>query len=253
MSIAVLVIGESGTGKSASLRNLDPTQTLLIQTTRKPLPFPSKGWREIQYQVDPKTGSIRILKGGSIFVSSVAAHILQLMESTSKPIIVIDDWQYILSFMYMARRNERGFDKFTAIGAAGFDIIQRASELAPEKRVYILAHSATDEQGRTRIKTIGKLLDEKICIEGLFTTVLRTHVDPGNGDGYFFSTQNSGSDTVKSPMGMFAETLIANDLAAIDARICEYYGLTPEEPEPAQQPEAPQPPSEPVSQQTDGE
>jgi len=127
--------------------------------------------------------------------------------------------------MYMAARNVKGFDKFTEIGGAGFDIAKAASELGENKRVYVLAHTTSDEFGNTRIKTLGKLLDDKIVVEGMFTTVLRTHVENGR---YLFSTQNSGSDTVKSPMGMFSEQYIENDLAAIDRVICDYYGITNE-------------------------
>ena len=127
--------------------------------------------------------------------------------------------------MYMASRNVKGFDKFTEIGGAGFDIAKAASELGENKRVYVLAHTTSDEFGNTRIKTLGKLLDDKIVVEGMFTTVLRTHVENGR---YLFSTQNSGSDTVKSPMGMFSEQYIENDLAAIDRVICDYYCITNE-------------------------
>lgn len=210
MSIATLVLGESGSGKTASLRNLDPNKTLLIQPVRKPLPFRAKGWREG--------------KGGNVFVSDDPVRILDVMRRAPEhfEVIVVDDWQYILANMYMKARDVKGFDKFTAIGGAGFDIAKAASELGMNKRVYILAHTTTDEYGNTRIKTLGKLLDDKIVVEGLFTTVLRTLVDGGK---YFFSTHNSGHDTVKSPMGMFEEDRVGNDLAAVDAVIRDYYGF----------------------------
>ena len=91
------------------------------------------------------------------------------------------------------------------------------------KRVYILAHTQNDDYGRTKIKTIGKMLDEKITLEGMFTICLRTHV---KDDAYQFSTPNNGSDTVKSPMGLFEQDFIDNDLAAIDRIICDYYGIS---------------------------
>lgn len=216
MSYSVLVLGESGTGKTASLRNLDPAKTLLIQPARKPLPFRSKNWREG--------------KGGNIFVCADAKRIVDVMHKAPHEVIVVDDWQYILALQFMARRNEKSFDKFTDIGGAGFDIIKAASELAPNKRVYVLAHTQTDDLGNVRIKTLGRLLDEKIVPEGMFTIVLRTHVDAGAGR-YVFTTRNSGHDTVKSPMGMFESSEIENDLAAIDATICDYYGIPQETPE----------------------
>lgn len=214
MSYATLILGESGTGKTASIRNLDPKRTLLIQPVRKPLPFRSKDWHEIRAKGD----------GGNIFVCNDAQKIVSCMRRAPQDVIVIDDWQYILSSQFMARRNEKSYDKFTDIGGAGYDIVQAASQLAEEKRVYVLAHTATDEMGNVRIKTLGKLLDDKIVVEGMFTTVLRTFVDPGTG--YFFLTHNNGHDTVKSPMGMFKENQIENDLAAVDSTICGYYGIS---------------------------
>lgn len=215
MSYATLVLGESGTGKTCSLRNLDPKNTLLIQPVRKPLPFRSAGWKEIKAKGD----------GNNILVCSNPQAIINCMHASPFDVIVVDDWQYILASMYMAARNVKGFDKFTEIGGAGFDIAKAASELGENKRVYVLAHTTSDEFGNTRIKTLGKLLDDKIVVEGMFTTVLRTHVENGR---YLFSTQNSGTDTVKSPMGMFSEQYIENDLAAIDRVICDYYGITNE-------------------------
>lgn len=215
MSYACLILGESGTGKTCSLRNLDPKNTLLIQPVRKPLPFRSTGWKEIKQKGD----------GNNILVCSNPQAIINCMHASPFDVIVVDDWQYILASMYMAARNVKGFDKFTEIGGAGFDIAKAASELDEHKRVYVLAHTTSDEFGNTRIKTLGKLLDDKIVVEGMFTTVLRTHVENGR---YLFSTQNSGSDTVKSPMGMFSEQYIENDLAAIDRVICDYYGITNE-------------------------
>ena len=235
MSYATLILGESGTGKTASLRNLDPSRVLLIQPVRKPLPFRSAGWKEIQTKGD----------NGNIFVCADAQKIVGAMHRTDREIIIIDDWQYILSSQFMARRSEKSYDKFTDIGGAGYDIVKAAAELPANKRVYVLAHTATDDMGNIRVKTLGKLLDDKIVIEGMFTTVLRTFVDPGTG--YFFLTQNNGHDTVKSPMGMFAASQIENDLAAVDAVICGYYGIALPQPEqkPAEQPaqptQAPQP------------
>jgi len=210
MSIATLILGESGTGKTCSLRNLDPAKTLLIQPVRKPLPFRATGWKELRAKGD----------GGNIFVCDNPRLIIEAMKRTSADIIVIDDWQYILSNMFMARRNEKSFDKFTDIGGAGFDLCFNASQLAQNKRVYVLSHTQTDDLGHIRIKTLGRLLDEKIVPEGLFTTVLRTCIDNGR---YMFSTQNNGFDTVKSPMGLFDEPLIDNDLAEVDRKICEFY------------------------------
>lgn len=212
MSIAVMVLGESGTGKSTSLRNLKPEETLLIQAVRKPLPFRAAGWAPYN----------KVTKKGQIITTDTPAHIEGAMRTIDRPVVVVDDFQYVLANEFMRRSDEKGFEKFTDIGRHAWDILRAAADLADTRRVYILAHTASDEFGRTKMKTIGKLLDEKITPEGLVTIVLRTVVRDGQ---YLFATQNSGSDTTKSPMGMFADLLIDNDLAAVDSAICDYYGI----------------------------
>jgi len=218
MSIATMILGQSGTGKTASLRTLNPSDVLLIQAVKKPLSFRAKEW-------------VPCTKGnpeGSILVTDQAHVIVGAMTRTTKPIIVIDDFQYILANEFMRRvlDNETGnqaFAKYNEIARNAWDILMTAGKLADSTRVYILAHTQEDESGRVKAKTIGKLLDEKITIEGLLTIVLRTAVINGQ---YLFSTQNNGSDTVKTPMGMFDDEHIPNDLAAVDAAICDYYQLT---------------------------
>lgn len=213
MSHSTLVLGESGSGKSASLRNMKPQETLLVQAIRKPLPFPNNsGWREITATE----------KGGNVIVTDKASDIVPIMQGTKRKIIVLDDFQYVMANEFMRRSEERGYDKFTEIGRNAWNILTMASSLPPDVRVYILSHSDTSESGRVKIKTIGRMLDEKITVEGMFTIVMRTIVRDGE---YYFSTRNSGLDTVKTPMGMFKDELIVNDLAAVDARICEYYRI----------------------------
>ena len=218
MSVATMILGQSGTGKSASLRNLNPTDVLLIQAVKKPLPFRAAGW-------------VPCTKGypqGAILVTDCAPTIVGAMQRTTKPIIIIDDFQYILANEFMRRVLDKetgnaAFAKYNEIARSAWDILMCAGKLADTTRVYILAHSQEDENGRIKAKTIGKLLDEKITIEGLLTIVMRTEVINGQ---YVFSTQNSGSDTVKTPMGMFSDQHIDNDLAAVDAAITAYYALT---------------------------
>ena len=212
MSTAIMIIGESGTGKSTSLRNLTPADVLLIQAVRKPLPFRSSEWKPTNKQ-NPD---------GSVIHSDTSSTIIQMMQRTKKSIIIIDDFQYILANAFMRRSAETGFQKFTDIAKDAWEILMAASGQSPEKRIYILAHSTTDESGKTKAKTIGKLLDEKITIEGLLTIVLRTAVINGQ---YLFLTQNNGSDTTKSPIGMFDSEHIPNDLAEVDKAIVEFYGI----------------------------
>lgn len=210
MSIAAFILGESGTGKSTSLRSMSPADTLLIQSIRKPLPFRSNGWKYVDKD------------GGNILVSDLSQTIIAAMHKTKRPIIVIDDFQYILANEFMRRTDERGFDKFTDIGKHAWDILSAASALPNHVRVYILSHTETSESGRVKAKTIGRMLDEKITIEGMFSIVMRTCVINGQ---YLFSTKNNGSDTVKTPLGLFDADHIDNDLAAVDAAIVDYYQL----------------------------
>lgn len=208
MSIASYVLGQSGTGKTASLRNMDPSQTLLIQVIPKPLPFRQKDWRAVGKD------------GGNILVLSRSDQICEAMKKTSRPIIVIDDFQYLLSTEYMARAHEKGYEKFTEMGRHYFDVLKLASELSPEKRVYMISHTETTESGQTQAKLIGKLLSEKITVEGMVSIVVRTHVVNGR---YVFSTRNNGSDTVKTPISLFEDEFIDNDLAAVDRAIVNFY------------------------------
>jgi hypothetical protein len=212
MSIATLVIGESGTGKTASLRNFDPATTLLIQCQRKPLPFKAPGWGLAS----------NANKQGNIIVTDLSAKIIETMTKTRREVIILDDFQYMMTNEFMRRSEEQGYQKFSDIGRHAWDVLSAAAGLPAEKRVYILGHTATDDFGKTRAKTVGKLLDEKISVEGMFTIVLKTVVEGGD---YFFATRNNGADTTKTPMDLFPDDLIPNDLAAVDHAICEYYDL----------------------------
>ncbi len=205
MAQKTLIMGESGTGKSTSMRNCNPANTAIINPVGKPLPF--KGKFEMLNGV---TESRKIVQ----FMKDVVAK--------GKKIIVVDDFQYILSIPYMNRINEAGWDKWNDFGANYFEIIDICNKLPDDVRVYYLTHTETLENGTTTIKLIGKLLREKITIEGLFTIVLRTGVNEGK---YYFFTQNSGKDTVKSPMGMFPAYAIENDLQYVDDKICSYYEI----------------------------
>lgn len=203
MGVPVLILGESGTGKSASLRNFRPDQVGVINVARKPMPFRSQ-------LRDVKTDKPEEI-----------IHVLRTMKCRSA---VVDDFQYVLANAFMRRSKETGFQKFSDMANDYWRIVQTvASELPEDTIVYFLSHIQRDEFGHEKAKTIGKLLDEKITVEGMFTIVLATHVEDGK---FYFSTINSGNNTVKAPIGMFDEALIDNDLAAVDAKIREYYGLT---------------------------
>lgn len=213
MSIATLVLGSSGTGKSTSLRNLDPAKTLLIQCINKPLPFRSAKW----------TPCTKETPQGNVIRTSSPETILRALKGSRQEIVVIDDYQAVMVNEMMARNTERGYDKFTDIAKGAWEVFNAAGQLAEHRRVYILAHTQSDDHGQIRMKTVGRMVDEKIVPEGYFTIVLRTEIINGN---YWFSTQTNGQDCCKSPMGMFPEQHIPNDLQAVDQQICEFYGIT---------------------------
>ena len=204
MAQKVLILGDSGTGKSASLRNFKPEELLVINAAGKPLPFKN--------HFECITPSFEKL----------SQDVLNAMDSTNKKVIVIDDAQYIMSFQYMRRIKENGWDKWNDIQGDFFNIIKACDYMPDDVIVYFLSHLQRDDEGREKIKTMGKMLDEKITIEGLFTTVLKTNVTDGT---YCFLTQNSGKDTVKSPIGMFDSYAIDNDLKYVDTKIRNYYEI----------------------------
>lgn len=218
MGTATLILGESGTGKSTSLRNLDASKTLIVQCINKPLPFPTKQWK-LRNSDNPD---------GNIYRTDQTDNIVAVLKKAPYEIIVIDDYQAVMVNELMAKCNERGYDKFTSIGKNAWDVFRAAGEGSEHRRVYILSHTQTDDFGSVRMKTVGKLVDSTLVPEGYFTIVLRTHVSNGS---YSFSTQSNGSDCCKSPMGMFDSQLIENDLNKIDKVICNYYGITSQQEE----------------------
>ena len=203
MAQMLLIMGESGTGKSTSMRNCDPATTAVVNPVGKPLPFKGK-FTMLNSEVESR----KICK----FMKEQAA--------AGKKLLVVDDFQYILSVPYMNRIKENGWDKWNDFGANYFEIIEVCKELPDDVVVAYMTHTETLENGVTTIKLIGKLLREKITIEGLFTIVLRTGVNEGK---YYFYTQNSGKDTVKSPMGMFPAYAIDNDLNYVADKIRNFY------------------------------
>ena len=203
MARKVLIMGESGTGKTTSMRNLNPDTVAIVNPVGKELPF-----RGRFTTLDGVTDSKKITTW------------MKDQVKAGKKVIVVDDFQYILSVPYMNRIKEAGWDKWNDFGSNYFEIIEVCKDLPDDVMVYYMTHTETLENGLTTIKLIGKLLREKITIEGLFTIVLRTGVSEGN---YFFFTQNSGKDTVKSPLGMFPAYAIENDLQYVDDKIRSYY------------------------------
>ncbi len=202
MGVLVYILGKSGTGKSYSMRNFPQNELALINVQGKILPFRGSAKIE-QTTTDDSVEIVEALKNYSKNYKS----------------IVIDDYQYIMANEFMRRSFEKGYDKFTEIGRHAWDIPDTVRELPNDCIVYIMCHTDRDEEEFEKIKTIGKLLDEKICLEGMSTIVLKTNVTDGK---YVFLTQNNGKDTTKSPAGMFPSYAIDNDLKYVDDKIRNY-------------------------------
>lgn len=205
MAEKILIMGESGTGKSTSIRNCDPSITAIVNPVGKPLPF--RGSKKFT-TLNGETDADKIVS------------FMKEQANAGKKIIIIDDFQYILAIPFMNRIKETGWEKFNDFGANYFNIINICNYLPEDVCVYYLTHCETLENGITTVKLIGKVLREKITVEGLFTIVLKTGVSEGK---YYFFTQNDGKDTVKSPLGMFETFSIDNDLSYVDAKIRNYY------------------------------
>jgi hypothetical protein len=217
MSNTSLIIGESGTGKSTSLCNLNPEETFIINVLDKPLPF--RGYKKNYTRLSPDGTT------GNYYASDDYQRIMQVIKlvNTKRPEIknlVIDDWQYTMCNEFMRRATETGFTKFTEIGQHAWSIIRALIDCREDLFCFVLSHSDTDANGKYKCKSIGKMLDEKITIEGMFTIVLHTQVMDGS---YRFLTQNDGSHIAKSPQGMFEDKYISNDLAFVKQKMNTYY------------------------------
>ena len=224
MSEIVAVVGQTGTGKSTSVENLDPKETVIIGMTNKPLPF--RGWK--------KNYTTGIQEGGNFIITADASKIVKVLKyvSDNRPEIkqiIIDDFQYLMSTEFMVRSKEQGWDKFTDIAKHAWDVITTSRDLREDLKVFVLTHDEIIQenyQPKRKIKTIGKLLDEKITLEGLFTVVLFTDVAREQNSeelSYRFMTQNDGSTTGKSPKGMFEKLYIPNDLSDVIKKMNAYY------------------------------
>lgn len=202
MGIPVLVLGESGSGKSASLRNFDPEDVSIFNVAAKPLPFRKK------------------LPSRS---TSDYGIIMQSIQASAKKSFVIDDSQYLLCFESFAKAKEMGYGKYTDMALHFYDLVQFViRQTPPDVIVYFLHHTETAENtGKIKAKTMGKMLDNQLTLEGLFSIVLMCFTD---GKKHLFITQSDGKTTAKSPMDMFPAE-IDNDLKAVDQAIRAYYDL----------------------------
>ena len=203
MGIPVLILGYSGSGKTRSIKLMDPNTTGVFLVEKPRLPF-----RE-QFKIVKNAGY---------------PHIMAALSKPTMKSYVIDDSQYLLVNEFFDKVNEKGYEKFTQIALNFRNLIHWVNVGCPDDViVYFLHHIQTDElTGRIKAKTIGKMLDEKLTVEGCFDIVLKTEA---NGDGYWFRTHTTGNDPVKTPEDMFTDDLIPNDLAFVDKTIRTYYEM----------------------------
>ena len=202
MGIPVLILGESGSGKTFSIKNMNPDEVGIFLVEKPRLPFRKE------------------------FRCKRNATYMDIMKSLADPKLkqyVIDDSQYLLVNEFFDRASEMGYQKFTDMALNFRNLIHFVIRKVPDDViVYFLHHTDTDSNGKIKAKTIGRMLDEKLTVEGLFDIVLRTSVDP---EGHWFMTKTNGQDTVKTPEEMFDADRIPNDLAAVDMAIRKYYEM----------------------------
>lgn len=201
MGVPVLILGASGSGKSASLRNFEPTEIGIYNVASKPLPFRKQMMLVNHVSYDRITASLRANK---------------------LKCYAIDDSQYLMTFDGFRRAKEKNYDKFTDFALNFYNLIQSAVlETSDDTVIYFLHHIDRDENGYIKAKTLGKMLDNQLTLEGMFAIVLLAETD---GKEHWFTTQSNGMNPAKSPMGMFP-LKIDNDLKFVDTTIREYYGF----------------------------
>lgn len=201
MGIGCLILGHSGSGKSTSMRNCTADRFGIINVQGKPLPF----------RTDIKT-----------YNTDNYEDIIGALGRGKTPSFVIDDSQYLMSHEFMYRANEKGYDKYSQIGTNFFKLLEAIRHLPNDKIVYLMHHIEVDDTGREKAKTVGKMVDNYIVVEGCFSIVLKAVAD---NKGYYFRTKTNGSDNVKSPMMMFSSEQIDNDLVLVDDTIRDFYGI----------------------------
>lgn len=204
MGIAVMILGASGSGKSASMRNFNQNDVRILNVASKPLPFRNTNGLKMANKA-----TYQMIKGA--------------VSSGQSPSYVVDDAQYLMAFESFDKANETGYTKFTVMAKNYEDMLRYVQEeTSPGTIVYIMQHIDVDESGNIKAKTLGKMLEQQLCVEGLFTICLLCVADEKR---HYFITQSDGTNPCKSPMGMFDSVEIDNDLKMVDDTIRDYYGL----------------------------
>jgi len=219
MSNSILVLGSSGTGKSSAIRTLNSDSTFVLGILDKPLPFKSyknqykklQGWDDREGNYYSSDDWMKVLKCLKL-VNDEFPHIKT---------IVIEDFNYLMANEFMRRACEKGYERFSEIAQHAWMVINFINSVRADLNVFVTCHNEIDATGVSKAKTVGKMLDDKISLEGLFSIVLHTAVIDGE---YRFLTRNDGSRVAKSPMGMFDCDYIENDFSWVLNEISSYYG-----------------------------
>lgn len=209
MSKKILILGRSGSGKSTSLRNFKKGEVGIISCVGKELPF--------------RTDLPTVVPAVNDKTLNKYPDVMAVLRRAKAKVLVIDDANYLMSGEFITTAGEKGYDKFTRMASNFMTLLDEIDALSEDVTVYIMMHTDFDADGYEKPKTIGKLLDEKVVIEGLFTTVLKSVYEGGE---YKFRTKTNGADCVKTPLDMFQTETIDNDLKLVDKTIREYYGMT---------------------------
>ena len=207
MGIPVLIYGRSGTGKSRSLKNFGEDEITLINVEKKPLPFRKK----FKYIINTDNYNT----------------VCRALNETPSNIVIIDDAGYLLTNMFMREHSARGsgaatFDLYNDLGDRFWNLFETIKALPDNKIVYVIMHEEENDSGTTKLKMLGKLLEQKVCVEGMVTIVIRCMCD---GQRHYFCVHNSGRDITKTPEDMFETDEIENDLKAVDTAIRKYYEI----------------------------
>lgn len=203
MGVSVLVLGFSGSGKSTSLRNFNKGEIGIFNIAGKPLPFRKK----LDKLDKANYGQIH-----------------QSFAKNAMRAYAVDDANYLMAFQNFRLAKQTGFGKFTDMAVNFEQLLEAANDTNDDTIVYFFMHPDYDDAGRMKAKTIGKMLDNQLTIEGMFPIVLLADRDDS---GFHFITQSDGTTPVKTPMGMFDEAVIDNDLRYVDAVIRDYWGMRP--------------------------
>ena len=207
MGIPVLIYGRSGTGKSRSLKNFGEDEITLINVEKKPLPFRKK----FKYIINSDNYNT----------------VCRALNETPSNIVIIDDAGYLLTNMFMREHSNRGsgaatFDLYNDLGDRFWNLFETIKALPQQKIVYVIMHEEENDSGTTKLKMLGKLLEQKVCVEGMVTIVIRCMCD---SERHYFRVRNSGRDITKTPEDMFEADEIENDLKAVDTAIRKYYEI----------------------------